>query len=34
VIDAGMPASMATWVAAALIVAIRLIAWRWDWTIR
>jgi len=34
VIDAGMPASMATWVASALIVAVRLIAWRWDWTIR
>jgi uncharacterized membrane protein YeiH len=34
VIDAGMPASLATWVAAALIVAVRLIAWRWDWTIR
>jgi uncharacterized membrane protein YeiH len=34
VIDAGMPASMATWVASALIVAVRLVAWRWDWTIR
>jgi uncharacterized membrane protein YeiH len=34
VVDAGFPASMATWVAAALIVAVRLIAWRWDWTIR
>ena len=34
VIDAGMPASMATWVASALIVAVRLIAWRWNWTIR
>ena len=34
VIDAGMPASLTTWVAAALIVAVRLIAWRWDWTIR
>jgi len=34
VIDAGMPASVATWVAAALIVAVRLVAWWWDWTIR
>jgi uncharacterized membrane protein YeiH len=34
VVDAGMPASLATWVSSALIVAIRLIAWRWDWTIR
>lgn len=34
VIDAGMPASMATWIASALIVAARLVAWRWDWTIR
>jgi uncharacterized membrane protein YeiH len=34
VIDAGMPASLATWVAAALIVAVRLIAWRWNWTIK
>jgi uncharacterized membrane protein YeiH len=34
VIDAGMPASLATWVASALIVAVRLVAWRWDWTIR
>ena len=34
VIDAGMPASMATWVASTLIVAVRLVAWRWDWTIR
>jgi uncharacterized membrane protein YeiH len=32
--EAGMPASVATWVSAALIVAVRLIAWRWDWTIR
>ena len=34
IVDAGMPASLATWVSSALIVAIRLIAWRWDWTIR
>jgi uncharacterized membrane protein YeiH len=34
VIDAGMRASLATWVAAGLIVAVRLIAWRWNWTIR
>ena len=34
VVDAGMPSSMATWVASALIVAVRLIAWRWNWTIR
>lgn len=33
VIEAGMPASMATWIASALIVAVRLAAWRWDWTI-
>jgi len=32
--EAGMPASVATWVSAGLIVAVRLIAWRWDWTIR
>jgi len=29
-----MPTSVATWTAAALIVAVRLIAWRWNWTIR
>jgi hypothetical protein len=29
-----MPPSLATWVAAALIVAVRLVAWRWDWKIR
>jgi len=34
VLDAGMPASLTTWFAAALIVAVRLIAWRWNWTIR
>lgn len=34
VLDAGVPASAATWISAALIVAVRLIAWRWDWTIR
>jgi uncharacterized membrane protein YeiH len=34
VIDAGMPTATATWVASALIVAVRLVAWRWDWTIR
>jgi len=34
IIEAGIPAGPATWVAAALIVAVRLIAWRWDWTIR
>jgi len=34
ILDAGMPASLATWIAAALIVAVRLIAWRWNWTIR
>ncbi|MBK9245161.1 MAG: trimeric intracellular cation channel family protein [Burkholderiales bacterium] len=34
VIAGGMPASLATWVAAGLIVAVRLIAWRWNWTIR
>jgi uncharacterized membrane protein YeiH len=34
VLDAGMPAAVATWVASALIVAVRLIAWRWNWTIR
>ena len=33
VLDFGMPVSIATWVAAALIVAVRLIAWRWNWTI-
>jgi uncharacterized membrane protein YeiH len=32
-LQAGLPA-IATWVAAALIVAVRLVAWRWDWTIR
>jgi uncharacterized membrane protein YeiH len=34
VLDAGVPASAATWISAALIVAVRLIAWRWNWTIR
>ncbi len=34
VLDAGVPSALATWVAAALIVAVRLIAWRWNWTIR
>lgn len=34
IIEAGLPAALATWVAAALIVAVRLIAWRWNWTIR
>jgi uncharacterized membrane protein YeiH len=34
VLDAGMPAAVATWVASALIVAVRLVAWRWNWTIR
>jgi uncharacterized membrane protein YeiH len=34
VLAAGMPAPVATWVAAALVVAVRLIAWRWNWTIR
>jgi uncharacterized membrane protein YeiH len=34
ILDAGVPASLATWVAAALIVAVRLVAWRWNWTIR
>jgi uncharacterized membrane protein YeiH len=34
VLDAGMPASVATWVSSALIVAVRLLAWRRDWTIR
>lgn len=33
-LQAGLPAAIATWVAAALIVAVRLVAWRWDWTIR
>jgi uncharacterized membrane protein YeiH len=33
VLDFGMPVSIATWVAAALVVAVRLIAWRWNWTI-
>ena len=32
--EAGVPASVVTWVAAALIVAIRLVAWRWNWTLR
>lgn len=34
IVEAGMPASLATWISAALIVAVRLIAWRWNWTIR
>ena len=34
ILEAGLPASMATWISAALIVAIRLVAWRWAWTIR
>jgi len=34
VLDAGMPASIVTWVASALIVAVRLVAWRFNWTIR
>ena len=34
ILEAGMPASIATWIAATLIVAVRLIAWRWNWTIR
>jgi len=34
ILEAGVPASIATWIAAALIVAVRLIAWRWNWTIR
>jgi len=29
-----VPASAATWISAALIVAVRLIAWRWNWKIR
>jgi uncharacterized membrane protein YeiH len=33
ILDAGVPASMATWVAAALIVVVRLVAWRWGWKI-
>ncbi|UCG97780.1 MAG: trimeric intracellular cation channel family protein [Burkholderiales bacterium] len=34
IVDTVMPASMATWVAAVLVVAVRLIAWRWNWTVR
>jgi len=34
ILEAGLPASMATWISAALVVAIRLVAWRWGWTIR
>jgi uncharacterized membrane protein YeiH len=34
VLAAGMPASVANWVASALIVAVRLAAWRLNWTIR
>jgi uncharacterized membrane protein YeiH len=34
ILEAGMPAALATWVSAALIVVARLAAWRWDWTIR
>jgi uncharacterized membrane protein YeiH len=34
ILEAGLPASMATWISAALIVAVRLVAWRWGWTIR
>ena len=34
VLDGGMPAAVATWIASALIVAVRLLAWRWNWTIR
>jgi uncharacterized membrane protein YeiH len=34
IIEAGTPTGLATWIAAALIVAIRLIAWRWNWTLR
>jgi uncharacterized membrane protein YeiH len=30
----GLPAAVATWVASSLIVAVRLAAWRLDWTIR
>jgi uncharacterized membrane protein YeiH len=33
ILDAGVPASMATWVSAALIVVVRLVAWRWGWKI-
>jgi uncharacterized membrane protein YeiH len=32
--NAGTPASLATWIAAALIVAVRLVAWRWNWRLR
>ena len=34
VVEAGWPSELATWIAAALIVAIRLISWRWNWTLR
>jgi uncharacterized membrane protein YeiH len=34
VLAAGMPAAAATWIASALVVAVRLAAWRLDWTIR
>jgi uncharacterized membrane protein YeiH len=34
VLNAGVPAAAATWVASALIVAVRLLSWRFDWTIR
>ena len=34
VVAAGWPPELATWIAAALIVAIRLISWRWNWTLR
>ncbi len=32
--EAGMPTEWSTWIAAALIVAFRLVAWRWNWTLR
>jgi len=34
ILEAGVPASWATWISAALVVAVRLVAWRWGWTIR
>jgi len=34
ILQAGLPAAVATWIAAALIVTVRLVAWRWNWTIR
>jgi len=34
IVEAGTPTELATWVAGALIVAIRLVSWRWNWTLR